>query len=387
MIKIMSFLYITFDINISFVSDTNTVYEGVLFKDSLENYLNKESVSICYFLHFLRVEDIAEHVNRTYYTNKHWHFRYNVSSQIKLFIVKCFRKLSYEKTISSLTEEEAKLLSFCDENGRIKLPSGGTLHHFVKYRLGEKGINDIMMLIGEKILELSSEKEAKIDSTPLEASRYDKYADYNKHYGCKMDKAHITMVGTYPVFMTHTNGVAGDSPELIKHIEAFEKMNACIESYSADGGYDSFTNHSEIWYHLNAKPIISYASNAVIKQEGEEERIDHWVNKNWKIGGDIHAPMEEKLKFLYEIGRIEQVGMYLRNQNILDKLFQDLYKKRAECEKIHGHIKQVVKFDIRRTRNESKKLYSLLNFVAYQLLVLTELQNWVERGNSFGRYF
>ena len=97
-----------------------------------------------------------------------------------------------------------------------------------------------MMFLGKKILKLSSEKDAKIDSTPLEASRYDKYADYNKHYGCKMDKAHITMVGTYPVFMTHTNGVAGDSPELIKHIEALKNMNADIESYSADGGYDSF---------------------------------------------------------------------------------------------------------------------------------------------------
>jgi len=375
------------DINICFVSKTDMVCNGVLFEESVENYLNKESVSICQFLHFLCIEDIAEHVERTYYTNKHWHFKYNISSQIKLFVVKCFRNISYDKTISSLTEEEAIFLSFCDGNGQIKLPSGGTLHHFVKYRLGEKGINDIMMLIGQKILELSSEKEAKIDSTPLEASRYDKYADYNPHYKCKMDKAHITMVGTYPIFMTHTNGLAGDSPELIKHIEALKKMNADIESYSADGGYDSFINHSEIWYHLNAKPIISYASNAVISPEGEEERIDYWVNKKWKFGGDVNAPMEDKLKFLYEIGRIKQVGKYLRNQNILDKSFQAQYKKRAECEKIHGHIKQVVKFDIRRTRDGSKKLYSLLNFIAYQLLVLTELQNMVENRNSFGKYF
>jgi hypothetical protein len=97
--------------------------------------------------------------------------------------------------------------------------------------------------------------------------------------------------------------------------------------------------------------------------------------------------MEDKLKFLYKIGRIEQVGMYLRNQNILDRSFQALYKKRAECEKIHGHIKQVIKFDIIRTRDGSKKLYSLLNFVAYQLLVIAELQNKVEKRNSFGRYF
>jgi len=45
----------------------------------------------------------------------------------------CFRKLSYEKTVSSLTEEEAILLSFYDEKGFIKLPSQKTLHHVVKY--------------------------------------------------------------------------------------------------------------------------------------------------------------------------------------------------------------------------------------------------------------
>ncbi len=363
------------------------MYKGVLFEDSLDNYLSRESTSICQFLYFLCIDDIAKHVERTFYTNKSWHFKYSVSSMIKLFIVKCFRNLSFDKTISSLTEEEAILLSFYDENGHIKLPSGGTLHHFVKYRLGEEGVNEIMMLLGEKILKLSSAKEAKIDSTPLEASRYDKHADYNPHYGCKMDKAHITMVGTYPVFMTHTKGLAGDSPELINHIEALKKMNADLDFYSADGGYDSFLNHSDIWYHLNAKPIISYASDAVINKEGEDERINHWVNKNWKLGGDIHVPMDNKLKFLYEIGRKEQVGMYLRNQNIRDESFDEQYKKRAECEKTHGHIKGTVKFDIRRIRNASRKLYSLLSFVAYQLMVLVELQNKSGEKNSFGRYF
>ena len=138
---------------------------------------------------------------------------------IKLSVVKCFRKLSYDKTTSSLTEEEAILLSFFDESGQIIFPCGETLHHFVKYRLGEKGINEIMMLLGEKILKLSPEKEAKIDSIPVESSRYNKHADYNPHYECKMDKAHITMVGTYPVFVTNIKGVASDSPELINHIK------------------------------------------------------------------------------------------------------------------------------------------------------------------------
>ena len=372
-----------------FIVKNSMIYKGVLFEDSLENYLGRESISICQYLYFLCIDDIAKHVERTFYTNKSWHFKYNISSMIKLFVVKCFRKLSYDKIISSLTEEEAILLSFFDENdhGQIKLPSGGTLHHFVKYRLGEEGINEIMMLLGEKILKLSLETETKIDSTPLEASRYDKHADYNPHYECKMDKAHITMVGTYPVFMTHTNGLASDSPELVKHIEALQKMNANIVSYSADGGYDSFLNHAYIWFHLKAKPVISYASNAVINKEGKIERIDHWVNKMWKNGGDINAKTEDKLSFLYQNGRMLQVGMYLRNQNINDASFKELYKKRSECEKIHGHIKDTVKFDVRRVRNKSRKIYSLLNFVAYQLLVLTELQNKVQNRNSFGGYF
>ncbi|GEM_PF-5635451 len=66
--------------------------------------------------------------------------------------------------------------------------------------------------------------------------------------------------------------------------------------------------------------------------------------------------------------------MYLRNHNIRDEAFDDQYKKRAECKKIHGHIKSTVKFDIRRVRNQSRKLYSMLSLITYQLLVLTEMQ-------------
>jgi len=50
----------------------------------------------------------------------------------------------------------------------------------------------------------------------------------------------------------------------------------------------------------------------------------------------------------YETFSINCVGMYLRNQNIRDEAFDEQYKKRAECEKTHGHIKGIVKFDIRR---------------------------------------
>ena len=79
--------------------------------------------------------------------------------------------------------------------------------------------------------------------------------------------------------------------------------------------------------------------------------------------------------------------MYLRNQNIRDESLEEQYKKRAECEKIHGHIKGTVKFDVRKVRNESRRLYSLLGFIVYQILILIEMQNKVGNKSSFGRHF
>ena len=66
--------------------------------------------------------------------------------------------------------------------------------------------------------------------------------------------------------------------------------------------------------------------------------------------------------------------------------FDDDYSLRGECERIHNQIKRVMKFDIRGFRNESKKMYSIMNFIAYQLLVITNLQNGVKETNSFANY-
>ena len=38
-----------------------------------------------------------------------------------------------------------------------------------------------------------------------------------------MDQEHITMIGNYPVFMTHTRGVAGDSPKFVNNIESIRE--------------------------------------------------------------------------------------------------------------------------------------------------------------------
>ena len=117
----------------------------------------------------------------------------------------------------------------------------------------------------------------------------------------------------------HTRGNAGDSPELIAHIKVLKKLKANIDEYLLDGAYDSYENHADIWYHLDgATPRIYCGEDAVSNPEGTIKRINHWVNKMWKLGGSIRMPIKEKLKFLYELGRTEQVGAYFRNQNLDD---------------------------------------------------------------------
>ena len=366
------------------VTKISKVFDEILIEDSLENHLNKINVSICQLLFFLDISDIAKHVEQKYYSDKDWHFKYDVAAMIKFAVVKFFRQLPYKKI--KLSEEEAWMLGFQNKDGETLIPSGGTLHHFVKYRLNVEGINEVMMMVGQKMGKFIEAKDAKLDSTPLEASRYDSFSDFNPHYKCKMDKAHITMIGTFPIFMNYTDGLVGDSPQLPVHIAALLKMNLKINEYWLDGGYDSFENHADIWYNLNAKPLISLPENAVINEEGEVERLGHWANKMWKLGGSKYMKINDMLRFLYENGRIEQVGMHLRNQNLKDNNSPDSHNLRKECERIHGHIKNTVKFDVRRIKEESKELYSIINFVVYQLLLLTNLQNQVKSTHSFGNY-
>ena len=366
------------------MTENATVFKGSIFTDSLENYTNKTNVSLCQFLSFLDISDIVKHIEHNFYSNKDWHFRYDIGGMVKLSVVKFFRQIPYKKVI--ITGEEAWLLGFKEKDGVIQIPSAGTLHHFVKYRLGVEGTEQIMMMIGKKIAKLSKTTNAKMDSTPLEASRYDKYSDYNPHYGCKMDKAHITMIGTYPVFMTYTDGVDGDSPQLPNHIDAMLKMDVNIDEFYLDGGYDSFKNHADIWYKLNAKPMISLSKDAVINKEGNLKRINHWVNKMWRLRTSKHMKIEDKLRFLYENGRQEQVGKYLRNQHLKDESFPDSCKLRSECERIHCHIKNTVKFDVRYIMEENRELYTKFSFITYQLLLLVNLQNGIKPANSFENY-
>jgi predicted Holliday junction resolvase-like endonuclease len=58
--------------------------------------------------------------------------------------------------------------------------------------------------------------------------------------------------------------------------------------------------------------------------------------------------LAKKLELLYENGRREQVGMYLRNRMMVDEKFEEKIKTRQPIERSNSHIKGRVTFDMRK---------------------------------------
>lgn len=363
----------------------------VIFADAVESKalhdLFPNQMPISQYLNYIDWCSLLQYIEEHGYRRGGNHFRYDPLLMLKLVVVKCFRQLSYRDTAASLSEEDCRNLGVPRTEEGYCLPAHSTLHHFVKYRLKAEGFEMLMHIIGRTICRDSGETSGIIDSTPLEASRYTRDAAYNPHYQCRMDKAHIFHVGEFPISCCISGGNEADSVHVPSLVSAVKAMHPKLTAVFADGGYDSFQVHADIQYHLQARPYIEPRNTAVVQEEGTEPRINHWVNRLWKAGGSIHDPIPVKLRFLYEQGRSEQVGMYVRNQNLIDPSFRETYAKRGDCERTHNHIKSIVKFDIRGVRTASKRLYILVNFVVYQILLLGHLQNGIRPAQHLTHYF
>lgn len=349
-----------------FVDET----KGLTLGEILPNRL-----SISQYLQHIDLYQLVQYLDQNCYKTGGNHFRYDPLIMLKLVVVKFYRQQSYRDTLSSLSDEDCRYLGLPWKDDRFAYPAPSTLHHFVKYRLKVEGFEMLMTLLGKIFCRDSGKSVGILDSTPVEASRYDQYAVFNPHYRCKMYKAHIFHLGNFPVFCCFSGGTASDSTYASNLIQGVEAMKPKINAVSADAGYDADQIHADIFHYLHARPYIDWRENAVIQNDGTIGRIDHWVNKMWKSGGSIHVSLGEKLEFLYKQGRADQVGMYLRNLNLSDPDFEEVYAQRTDCERTHNHVKSVVKFDVRKVNNSSKRLYILAKFVVYQILLLGHMQN------------
>ena len=312
------------------------------------------------------------HQHLGYADVRRWEYRPLVL--FKLLIVKLFRKHSYRRLVNSLTKEDCLYLGLKEkESGEFLIPAASTVHDFAYNRLGLEGLKQIMLLNGTIACKNIRNANGMIDSTPIEASRYDKYARFNPHYECKMYKMHIFHLEDFPIFGIFSDGTEYDGEYAIPLSEKVSLMYPDLKAVKLDAGYDSYYNHAAIWKILKVQPLIDLCADAVIQYEGTEGRINHWVNKMWKKGGDIQAGMAAKLLFLYDNGREIQVGKYLRNMNLLNPDFKLAYKSRSDCERTHSHMKRMFTFNVKWIQQRSREFYICANFVAYQIVLIANL--------------
>lgn len=339
--------------------------------------------SIYQFLLFAEIDDIVVEIEKLY-TRKP---QYHAKGMFMLAVAYHFYGKSYDKLLADISVFDIEILKF----EKRELPSRGALNDFIIHRVGEEILEILMKKFAWKLYCLGKLNKSKVigneDSTPVEASRYDRYADYNPHYKCKMYKSHIIMLETIPLYMSFTDGLSGDNPESLQNMPVLKELGITFHVMNKDGGYDSYENYATTYILLGAKPNIKPSENAKINDEGSIERINHFLNKKKyrEQGISIRDNIRLKLSFLYsqEERRKEQVGAYLRNQVLELGLDEEAYSLRKHQERIHDHMKSTVKFDVRRVHNKQKKHHIKWSFISYQLLCLTALQNRLNP-NEFG---
>ncbi len=330
----------------------------------------KNGGSIYEFLSFLNIDNIIMNIEKQYKRKPQYH----VKGMIMLSIAYHYYDIGYKKTLKKLSTFDKDILNFKDR----KVPSSSKLCDFVTKQISENILEEIMLEIALMLYKIIDAKVwikiANFDSTPIEASRYDKYAVYNPHYKCKMYKGHIMMFGTIPLFMKFTHGVTNDKEPMDEILSKINPLNFTFHEFNLDAGYDKYELFAQIWHGFGARPNIAIREDAISNNIGNIEQIDNSISKYWREGVNKSTSFYKKLSFLFSKDKLKQVGAYFRNK-VVNSEQGFAYPFRSHQERIHAHIKKSVKFDVKYVHNKNKKLHTMWSFISYQLLSLVSLQN------------
>ncbi len=197
---------------------------------------------------------LVQNVEHNCYKGRANHFRHDPQIMLKLIVVKFYRQQSYRDKLSPISDENCRYLGLPWKDDRYAYPAPSRLHHFVKYRRKEDGLE----MLGKIFCRDSAETTGILDSTQVEASRYDQYAEFNPHYRCKMYKAHLFHLGNFPVACCFSGGKEYDSSYASDLIKGVEAMKSKITAVFADAVYDAFQIHADIFHYLYAQPYIDW---------------------------------------------------------------------------------------------------------------------------------
>ena len=293
---------------------------------------------------------------------------YPFASLLLLAMWKEVKGQSYKGILNGLDRHDLICL------GLKRIPSVGTLCHFVT-RVLPRYCEDIGDELTEAVLRSMDTRVFTIDSTPLEAGRYNHQAKFNPHYEIRMDKSHIIMATGFPIAQIHTDGLAGDSPmagHLLAHLGRLSVDRRRDDVLLTDGAYDCFETYADAWMATGCVMACSHPTGSVYHGDVDDSRMLREYNSLRNAKGydpERKHDMDFVLRFLYSNGRKMLVGMYLRNISMLESEGYDGKDTRRQvCESSHRAFKRWLAFDIRGLRRSTRKVRIRCRFLFLQLL-------------------
>lgn len=190
------------------------------------------------------------------------------------------------------------------------------------------------------------------DSTPLVASRYSKWADFNGHYMTFMAKSHMVMANGIPLYFRFTNGNAGDNENLLKLLEQFpgtKVENAC---FLADGGYNCAETYARTYEAVGLVLNTNTGVRGVIHEDAMyRDVVRRYERQHHREEGFVsskYSTRDRILRHQIRTGDSEHVGWFLRNLDMRrgTRLRKRYTRMRHVCETVHRSMKRWVRYTV-----------------------------------------
>ena len=288
---------------------------------------------------------------------------------LMLYILMECRRSTYKGIVKNLSDHDCACLGMpFGKDGRFRRPPAATLNEFVNLKL-LKAVKDLGWEIAAAMIANDMEGIITIDSTPVQASRYNRDADYSLHYEIRMDKAHMIMLNGRPLFMILSEGNAGDSPFAAPLISSFASAGSAGGKYTAysDGSYDCYKTYAQVYMTLGTVMVCNQGEGSVLSGV-DAAAIRKQYGKMWRTNGyDPHKKNDTEfmLRFLYRNGKEELVGKYVRDISMTKNPDAD---PRHLCETIHRAVKRWIEFTIFGIKKATKTIRMRCRFLCIQLL-------------------
>lgn len=361
-----------------------SIVEEQLIKEKFVNPATDNPVRIQDFLKHLDLSEIVSVLNDMY--AEEYRFKYSPEAVLKTMI---YFKLRH-RFLSEVFDDLITDPDLATDLGFNMIPNYKQLYHFLNYRVGGKGTQNLSDAFVKAILSIYPKlgERLVIDATPLEAKPTDKDAEYNGHYKMKGYLWHgLRCLDTsIPIawHVSHANEDEGTflAPLLMKA----RQLGIKFEKVYSDCGYASLENIMRVHEFFGADFRFNLAKDWVIRKDGTIKAMKKRYQKFWLERmpfWEPNASFEHMKRFLIMVGRSKMIGAYYRNSALKEYEecpdgYLDDYHLRNRIEGNHGTEKRQTELKNFNGKGINKFTAHVgMHVIALQAIALCRLQNGI----------